>query len=335
MPRKSLQRRRSWQLSCLRWTTLKVFTSIALVKNALMPVHKDSYNLKSTVNLISPLKTAKGSYVWQEMKPGHEFYGNYASMWVNGKEVPGQKFSIEKPATVRPDRLHAPMKGDEGDRIVAIGYTVSKWEKLMDHQCEDLKDLGFTMPERSPMLKMMNVNNRRGRPPTPPIPSSEAPTTAPPTGTTTMSGRGFLGPGSSSESTLHRPSTEENMEVSSATPAPQSLQTSSSDSGLRTREYLPEMGGERLDSMVVPGGRVELRLRWAIKYCPDNRDAEEVVMTSTPLLPLGYEEEQRMRSRVTWLSEFVEEERQIRARQAERGEYATQRERVGALLQAR
>ncbi|CAE7228572.1 unnamed protein product, partial [Symbiodinium sp. CCMP2456] len=262
----------------------KVFRSIALVKNALMPVHKDSFNLKSTVNLVSPLKTAKGSYVWQEMKPGDEFYGNYASMWVNGKEVPGQKFSIEKPITVRPDRLHAPMKGDEGDRIVAIGYTVSKWEKLTDHQCEDLKDLGFTMPERSPMLKMMNVNNR--------------------------------------------PSTEENMEVSSATPAPQSLQTSSSDSGSRTREYLPEMGGERLDSMVVPGGRVELRLRWAIKYCPDNRDAEEVVMTSTPLLPLGYEEEQRMRSRVTWLSEFAEEERQIRARQAERGEYATQRERV-------
>ncbi|CAE7466341.1 unnamed protein product, partial [Symbiodinium sp. CCMP2456] len=141
----------------------KVFTSIALVKNALMPVHKDSFNLKSTVNLISPLKTAKGSSVWQEM---------------------------------------------------------------------------------------------------------------------------------------------------------------------RTREYLPEMGGERLDSMVVPGGRVELRLRWAIKYCPDNRDVEEVVMTSTPLLPLGYEEEQRLRSRVTWLSEFVEEERQIRGRQAERGEYATQRERV-------
>ncbi|CAE7459357.1 unnamed protein product, partial [Symbiodinium sp. CCMP2456] len=72
-------------------------------------------------------------------KPGDEFYGNYASMWVNGKEVPGQKFSIEKPVTVRPDRLHAPMKGGEGGRLVAIGYTVSKWEKLMDHQCEDLK----------------------------------------------------------------------------------------------------------------------------------------------------------------------------------------------------
>ncbi|CAE7914794.1 unnamed protein product, partial [Symbiodinium sp. KB8] len=102
----------------------------------------------------------------------------------------------------------------------------------------------------------------------------------------------------------------------------------SSKTGVGQREFLPEMGGERLDSMVVPGGRVELRLKWAIKYIPDLAgQGEEVVMTSAPLLPLGHDEEERMRSRVTWLSEFVEEERKIKARQAERGEYATQRER--------
>ena len=78
--------------------------------------------------------------------------------------------------------------------------------------------------------------------------------------------------------------------------------------------------------MVVPGGRVELSLRWAIRYCP-NASQENVVLTSTPLMPLGHEEEQRMRSRVTWLSEFVEEERQIRRAKEERGEFASQRER--------
>ena len=99
-------------------------------------------------------------------------------------------------------------------------------------------------------------------------------------------------------------------------------------SGPRSRaEYLPEMGGERLDALVVPGGRVELRLRWAIRYVPTEPEAEEVLMTSNPILPLGHDEEQRLRSRATWLSEFVEEEREIRARQAERGEYPTQRER--------
>ena len=118
------------------------------------------------------------------------------------------------------------------------------------------------------------------------------------------------------------------MDVSSGTPAPHTLQSSSSGSRSGQREFLPEMGGERLDSMVVPGGRVELRLKWAIKYIPDlANQGEEVVMTSAPLLPLAHDEEERMRSRVTWLSEFVEEERKIKARQAERGEYATQRER--------
>ncbi|CAE7333282.1 unnamed protein product [Symbiodinium sp. KB8] len=189
------------------------FTSVALVKNAVMPVHRDSFNHKKAMNLISPLKVAKGSCVWLE-----------------------------------------------------------------------LKEMGFVLPEREPVIKMMNTN--------------------------------------------HRPVSEDRMDVSSGTPAPHTLQSSSSGSRSGQREFLPEMGGERLDSMVVPGGRVELRLKWAIKYIPDlANQGEEVVMTSAPLLPLAHDEEERMRSRVTWLSEFVEEERKIKARQAERGEYATQRER--------
>ena len=29
------------------------------------------------------------------MKPGDEFHGNYKSMWIKEKEVPGQLFSVE------------------------------------------------------------------------------------------------------------------------------------------------------------------------------------------------------------------------------------------------
>ena len=314
------------------------FTSVALVKNAVMPVHRDSFNHKKAMNLISPLKVTKGSCVWQELKEGDEFRGNYHAMRVDEKEVSGQKISVEAPARIRPDRLHAPLRGEDGDRIVVIGYTVSKWEKLRQGQCDDLEELGFMLPEREPVIKMMNNNHRR-RPPTPPVPEEDREVAGPPTGTTAApptgatntvmtSGASFLGPGSSSESTLPRPVSEDRMDVSSGTPAPHTLQSSSSRSRSGQREFLPEMGGERLDSMVVPGGRVELRLKWAIKYIPDlSNQGEEVVMTSAPLLPLAHDEEERMRSRVTWLSEFVEEERKIRARQAERGEYATQRER--------
>ena len=101
------------------------FTSVALVKNAVMPVHRDSFNHKKAMNLISPLKVAKGSCVWQELKEGDEFKGNYHAMWVDEKEVPGQRMSVETPTKIRPDRLHAPLRGEDGDRIVVIGYTVS------------------------------------------------------------------------------------------------------------------------------------------------------------------------------------------------------------------
>ena len=255
-----------------------------------------------------------------------EFHGKYKSMWIKEKEVPGQLYSVEKPTVVRPDRLHAPLQGEPGDRVVVIGYTVSKWEKLYDHQCEDLMELGFVLPERGPKVRMFGQGDPR--PPVPPVPSSSTmdSTRAPDTGTTAVSGASFLGPGSSSDSTLQRPQSEDHMDVSSSTPGPMGQVSSSSNSSRRQRVDLPEMGGQRLDSMVVPGGRVELSLRWAIRYCP-NSSQENVVMTSTPLMPLGHEEEQRMRSRVTWLSEFVEEERQIRRAKEERGEFASQRER--------
>ncbi|CAE7529331.1 GIP, partial [Symbiodinium necroappetens] len=193
----------------------------------------------------------KEGEVWDgELREGDEFKGNYYAMRVDEKEVPGQKMSVEFPAKIRPDRLHAPLRGEDGDRIVVIGYTVSKWEKLRQFQCDDLEE-------------------ERGA-------------TGPPTGTTAA-------PPTGATNTV-MPVSEDRMDVSS--------------------------------------GRVELRLKWAIKYIPDlSSQGEEVVMTSAPLLPLAHDEEERMRSRVTWLSEFVEEERKIRARQAERGEYATQRER--------
>ena len=131
---RSSTRRRSWlhDLLGLDHPGLS-FTSVALVKNAVMPVHRDSFNHKKAMNLISPLKVAKGSCVWQELKEGDEFRGNYHPMWLAGKEVSGQKLSVECPTRIRPDRLHAPLRGEEGDGIVIIGYTVSKWEKLSSH----------------------------------------------------------------------------------------------------------------------------------------------------------------------------------------------------------
>ncbi|CAE7215856.1 GIP [Symbiodinium sp. CCMP2592] len=280
----------------------KVFTSVALVKNATMPLHRDAFNMKSTVNLVSPLKVSKGSSVWQEMKPGDEFYGKYKAMWFREKEIPGQLFSVEKPTTVRPDRLHAPLRGEDGDRIVIIGYTVSKWEKLYDHQCEDLMELGFQLPEREPQLRMRGIYNDATN------------------GDYGGVGLQFLG-----------------------TRIFQRINAAEASYG---RRY----GGEFRDS--TNGSDLELigKLRKASRRFPrvewgedghnghswrkdraetslHDGSQENVVMTSTPLMPLGHDEEEHLRRRVSWLSDLVEEERQARRAREARGEYAGQRER--------
>ena len=172
----------------------RLFTSVVLVKNAVMPVHKDSYNDKQTLNLVSPLKVSRGSTIWQEMRPGDEFHGNYKSMVIKDKEIPGQLFSVERPATIRPDRLHAPLRGEPGDRVVVVGYTVSKWEKLLDHQREDLEVLGFQLPDRKPRILMLRGGREgpgtAGAPPD----SAGASTVLPPSESTAVSGRVFFGP---------------------------------------------------------------------------------------------------------------------------------------------
>ena len=83
----------------------KVFTSVVLTKNAVMPLHRDIFNLKGSFNLVCPLKVGKGSAIWQEMKFGDEFCGNFEFREVDGKEVPGQKMSVEKPVKVIPQAL--------------------------------------------------------------------------------------------------------------------------------------------------------------------------------------------------------------------------------------
>ena len=71
--------------------------------------------------------------------------------------------------------------------MVAIGYTVSMREKLYDHQCEDLLELGFVLPEREPCVRIFGGGPR---PPAPPIPtiSTEGSTLVPATGSTAVPG---------------------------------------------------------------------------------------------------------------------------------------------------
>ena len=127
----------------------KDFTSIALVKNAVMPMHRDSFNKKGSNNLVSPLQVAKGSGVWQEMKVGDEFKGKYEPRWHNGKEVPGQVVELNRPQEVNPSRLHEPVVGEKGPRTLVVGFTIAAWHKLDPEAIDYLRELGC-WPEKQP-----------------------------------------------------------------------------------------------------------------------------------------------------------------------------------------
>ncbi|CAE6970309.1 inlI [Symbiodinium natans] len=120
----------------------ETFTSMALVKNAVMPIHRDSYNMKGTSNLVSPLNVTKGSGVWQEMKVGDEFKGKYEARRFNGKEVPGQIFEMKGPMEVNPSRLHEPVLGEKGPRILVVGFTIAAACKLEPEKVDYLRRLG-------------------------------------------------------------------------------------------------------------------------------------------------------------------------------------------------
>ena len=125
----------------------EVFTSATVVKESMMPPHKDVYNDKDTNNLVSPLIVPKRAGVWQEMIPGDEFHGCYQQREVKGKELPGQFFSLNQPVKVNPRRYHAPVQGEEGARIVVAGHTIGSWRKLSEEMVAQLEDCGFLLPQ--------------------------------------------------------------------------------------------------------------------------------------------------------------------------------------------
>ena len=134
------------------------FSSIALLKNVATPIHRDDYNLKGGLNLISPLSVTKGSGVWEELMFGDAYRGKYMTKKKGDKEIPGQLLSVEKPAKVNPARYHEPVLGDDGDRILVVGYTVGKvvQVKLDGELQQELEELGFVLPKENATIKAMN-----------------------------------------------------------------------------------------------------------------------------------------------------------------------------------
>ena len=124
----------------------EVFTSITVVKDARMPIHKDIYNDKSTYNLIVPLQVGPSSAIWEELQPGDSFLGKYQERTFKARVLPGQVHSLKSEVKIKPDRFHCAVQDDASPRVVLAGHTISSWKKLNGSHLERLHDLGFRVP---------------------------------------------------------------------------------------------------------------------------------------------------------------------------------------------
>eukprot|EP00439_Symbiodinium_sp_Y106_P014523 s9297_g2.t1 len=137
----------------------EVFTSITVVKDVKMPIHRDSYNDKSTYNLIVPLQVTADAGVWEELQPGDPFFGNYKEVNYKARALPGQVHSLKSEVRIRPDRFHCAVQEEAGPRILLAGHSISSWRKLRTENLEKLEELGFRVPndEEERYLKLRAI----------------------------------------------------------------------------------------------------------------------------------------------------------------------------------
>ncbi|CAE7257247.1 RE1, partial [Symbiodinium sp. CCMP2592] len=55
----------------------EVFSSVTIVRDTCMPVHRDCFNDRKTYNLVIPLDVTGDAAVWEELCPGDQFLGSY------------------------------------------------------------------------------------------------------------------------------------------------------------------------------------------------------------------------------------------------------------------
>ena len=125
----------------------ELFTSVTIVKNTKMPLHRDVFNDKRTKNLVIPLEVTSDAGIWEELRPGDQFQGNYIELEVNGKDTPGQVHSLRKEARINPSRWHCAVQEQGGRRVLLAAHTIGSWKKLVADDVKTLDDLGFQVPE--------------------------------------------------------------------------------------------------------------------------------------------------------------------------------------------
>ncbi|CAE7245139.1 RE2 [Symbiodinium sp. CCMP2592] len=127
----------------------EVFSSVTIVRDTFMPLHRDCFNDRKTYNLVIPLEVTDDAAVWEELCPGDLFLGNYKTQNYKGRELPGQLHSLKGDVKVKPHRLHCAVQPSSGTRLLLAAHTVGGWKKLKGEDLQFLGGVGFQMPDKA------------------------------------------------------------------------------------------------------------------------------------------------------------------------------------------
>ena len=125
------------------------FSSLALIRQAEVPPHRDKFNLPNS-NILVPLSTpSKGLILWSELKQGDWIMGYpHATLSPKGVPIVGQQQILftGQVALLDAKRWHATYSNSKGPTLLLVAYTLSSAGKLSNSLRTQLRASGFPLP---------------------------------------------------------------------------------------------------------------------------------------------------------------------------------------------
>ena len=126
------------------------FTSMTVARDLCTDAHKDRFNLRSSRNLVVTVGNFEGGGIWQEGQcegaPTVSVQTGETTI-VKGYVLPVKDRVVQ----VDPKKLHKTMPWKGGPKWTVIAHTVGLHRKLEEAHREELRALGFVLPELSDM----------------------------------------------------------------------------------------------------------------------------------------------------------------------------------------
>ena len=112
------------------------FSTLSMIRNVLLPIHRDDGNLAGSQNLVIPCSVWDRGEIWIEQPGGSQM------RTVRGKEVPGELHELTRPVRFNPHLLHGTHEW-QGTRTIITAFHIRGTDSLACTDRMKLSELQF------------------------------------------------------------------------------------------------------------------------------------------------------------------------------------------------